>query len=224
MPRLAAAAGCLALVASIAAPGAGAQIIRPPARPPEPSAWVAFSVGLLQPLTVDDGSTQSTWRFGNSVQYRVALEKPIQNQSSIGLTATLARAPLSYEPFAGGGLPACPGTCDADANITQLFGTFHAGGSAIGLHQVIELSLGATLYSDFRTRSGDRLPPASSDADLSLQIGYGFGYTLSPLLQIELVQDLGLGVHQRTGLSGGSNAVARLYTTRIGLRYGLGQR
>ena len=86
-----------------------------------------------------------------------------------------------------------------------------------------EIGLGATMYSNFRTRAGgERLPPASPDVDVALAIGYGFGYVLSPNMQLNLVQDLSLSLHQRTGLAGGTSATSQQYTTRIGLRVGLG--
>jgi hypothetical protein len=175
---------------------------------------------------VNDGTTGATWDFGNAVQYRVSFEMPVQNQSTLGITATLARVPLTYRGWAVAGGPAftpCPSGCDADANITQLLASFHAGGSAIGFHQVIELAAGGTAYSNFRERAGGvRLPPSNPDIDFSIGIGYGFGFTLAPAMQITLVQDFALTMHQRDRLAGGENALSRQFTTRLGMRFGLG--
>jgi len=201
-----------------------AQIVRPPAAFTEPIAWAGFSLGFLQLPSVRDGSTGATWRFGDALQYRVSLEKAIQNQSSIGLTATFARVPLTYVPFSGIA-SGCISSCDADANVTQVQGVFHAGGSSIGFHQILEISAGVTAYSNFRARqSGTRLPPNDPDFDLAFALGGGFGYTVSPNVQLNLVQDLALSVHQRTGLSGGERSLWYHYTTRLGARFGLGQK
>jgi hypothetical protein len=99
--------------------------------------------------------------------------------------------------------------------------TFHAGGSTVGFHQIIDLSLGAIGYSAFRARtSGAKLPPTQLDPDLAASIGYGFGYTLTPDMQITLVQEGLLTVHQRTGLSGGENTIGRQFVLRLGTRFG----
>ena len=218
----------VAVIALALCSRAEAQIIRPAPRAPQPIGWASFSLGIWRPQAVNDGTTKSVWNFSDAVQYRVSLEKPLQSQATIGITATLARASLSYETGAGSEAgAACPSTCDADANISQLLASFHAGGGGfgIGLHQVIELGLGATMYSNFRSRSGgERLPPSSPDIDLALAIGYGLGYSLSPTMQLNLVQDLALVLHQRTGLAGGTSATSQQYTTRIGLRVGLGSK
>jgi hypothetical protein len=211
----------LAAIALSMAPMVGrAQIGRRPARAPEPKTWLSVSVGVMELSDVRDGSTNSDWLFGNSVQYRVSLELPIQNQSTFGISGAFARVPLTYEPL---GLisPTCSPSCDADATVTQLMATFHAGRSAIGFHQIIDLSLGAIGYSGFRARaSGERLPPRQLDADLAGGIGYGFGYTFSPDMQITLVQEGFLSVHQRTGVAGGENTIGRQFVLRLGTRFG----
>jgi hypothetical protein len=213
-----------ACFAVVAARTGGAQIIRQPTRVAEPASWMGFSVGFFQPQAVLDGTTGSAWQFGDALQYRVALEKSIQNQSAVGLTATFARIGMTYASL-GNLSGVCAGSCDADANVTQLLATFHAGGSVIGFHQVIDLAAGATGYYNFRERTtGQRLAPKNVDLDFAMSIGYGFGYTFSPTTQFELVQDFGLGMHQREGLSGQDRTIGYQYTTRLGVRFGLGMR
>ena len=175
--------------------------------------------------TIHDGTTKSEWNFSDAVQYRVSLEKPLQGQGTIGLTGTLARAALTYQNTAGSLLGPCDVGCDATANISQIMATFHAGGTGIGLHQVIELGLGGTVYSNFRAeRDGEQLPPKTPDVDLVVALGYGVGYALSPMMQLNLVQDFTLSLHQRTGISGSTSATSQQYITRIGLRVGLGSK
>ena len=200
---------------------ARAQIGRPVAQVPEPKSWMSISVGVMNLSDVHDGSTNSDWQFGNTVQYRFSLEMPVQFQSTIGVSGAFARVPLTYVPLAATGSPGCSFSCDADATVTQLMLTFHAGRSAIGFHQIIDISLGAVGYSGFRARlSGERLPPRQLDADLAGGIGYGFGYSLSPDMQITLVQEGFLSVHQRTNVAGNEDTIGRQFVLRLGTRFG----
>ena len=200
---------------------AQAQIGRPVARVTEPKSWLSFSVGVMDLSDVHDGSTNTVWEFGNTVQYRISFEIPVQNQSTFGVSGSFARAPLTYVREAALGPPFCVPSCDADATVTQLLATFHAGRGAIGFHQIIDLSLGATGYSGFRARtSGERLAPFQLDADLAGGIGYGFGYSFSPDMQITLVQEGFLSVHQRTNVAGNEDTIGRQFVLRLGTRFG----
>lgn len=210
----------LAVVAVLGANAAQGQVIRRPSTGGGPAAYTLMGVGLLRTGTVVDGSTGSSWDFGDGVQYRVSLEKAIQNQSSVGVALTFGRLPLIYTS----NVDLQCSSCDADATITQLMGTFHVGGDSPGIHQVIDIDVGATMYSAFRERATGRKLSPSSDTDLAFSIGGGVGYTLSPGFQIELVQQFGGSVHQRTGLSGNADTIVRSYVTRLGVRFGLGAR
>jgi len=200
---------------------AHAQIGRPAPRVPQPKSWMSLSVGVMDLSDVHDGSTDSDWQFGNTVQYRVSLEMPVQYQSTIGVSGSFARVPLTYVPLGGTGRPGCAFSCDADATVTQLMATFHAGRNTIGFHQIIDISLGAIGYSGFRARnSGERLAPRQLDADLAGGIGYGFGYTFSPDMQITLVQEGFLSVHERTNVAGNEDTIGRQFVLRLGTRFG----
>lgn len=211
----------IAIIASvICATTATAQIGRQPPRAPQPSGWLSMSVGVMEISDVHDGSTNSDWFFGNAVQYRLSYEIPVQNQSTFGITGSFARVPLTYESLAPI-FVGCASPCDADATITQLMATFHAGHNAPGFHQIIDLSLGAIGYSSFRARaSGEQLPPRALDADLAAGIGYGFGYTFAPDMQVTLVQEGFLSLHQRTGVTGGEDTIGRQFVLRLGTRFG----
>ena len=56
--------------------------------------------------------------------------------------------------------------------------------------------------------------------DLSGGVGYGFGYAFSPDMQITLVQEGFLSVHQRTGVAGGESTLGRQFILRLGTRFG----
>lgn len=178
------------------------------------------SAGLLSMGAVTDGSTGSTWDFGSgSTIYRATLEKTIQPGSAFGVAAGYAPVALRYttsNPLAGG----CT-TCDATAQIYQALAFFHSGAGA-GFHQIIELTVGSTIYSDFKEKStGAQLAPTKADPDLSFSFAYGFGYGFSPGTDIEIIQELGDALHQKTNLPSNANSLNRISVTRIGLRWGI---
>jgi hypothetical protein len=208
----------LIAVSVLYAATANAQLGRFPRRSAEPRVWGGFTVGLTQPFTVSDGTTGSTWDFGSAIQYRATLEKTLQPGSSFGVAVGLTQTPLTYS---GGVVGGC-GSCDASANIYQVLALVHAG-TGNGFHQVLELAGGATAYTNFQRSGGGTLPPDKPDYDLSFSFGYGFAYGLSPTSDIEVVQEVGTTIHQRTGLSASANNLPRIYVTRLGMRIGLGR-
>ena len=68
-------------------------------RTTEPAYWVSGGIGTFNAQRVHDGSSNSTWDFGQktSWQYRVSVEKAIQNQSSIGIVGSFAHVPFTYQ-------------------------------------------------------------------------------------------------------------------------------
>jgi hypothetical protein len=187
-------------------------------RAAEPPQWVSLSLGFMQPFTVRDGTTRSTWEFSSAVQLRAAYEQRIRHGGAIGLAAGFATVPLTY--YAGVPRPGCGNACDAEASVTQVLATFRSGGS-LGFHQLFELAIGGTGYGSFRqTEGGAALPPDGTDIDLTVAIGYGFGYGMSPSTHFFVVQDVGTALHQRTGLTARESSFPRIYVTRIGARVG----
>jgi hypothetical protein len=208
----------LLLVLAIILPSsASAQIIRRGGMPfQEPTTFVSFGVGLLQPWGLSDGTTNSTWDFSDATQFAVALERNFGAGASLGVRGTTARVPLRYTSVIGG--------TDADANVSQLLGSLHIT-SGSQFHTVLELSAGATAYYNFKARGSDAsIGPSGADADFSFGFGYGVGYNLTPRFSVDVVQDQITTLHQKTGLSAGESTSARLTTTRIVARFGLGAR
>jgi len=205
----------LIMLAAAAAPAAGQ--VRFPTAPARPTAWTSLSVGLYQLQDMYDPESNSTWDFGNIVQFRGTIERDFQRGMSLGVAGTLARAPLTY----GGG--ECPNFCDADLTLWQALGVFRiGGGTSFGLHQVIELAAGVSGFSNFSQRGGGSIGPGTV-IDPTLMIGYGLGYSFSPNMQFTLVQEVGLMMHDRGDRPAGDESnVPRTYATRIGLRFGLG--
>jgi hypothetical protein len=198
---------------------ADAQVRRRAPVVSEPSMWGSLSVGLYGANGISDGATNSTWDFGEgtSWQLRAALEKALQNQFSLGGVLTYVDVPFVYVG------PSC-GRCDAHLDLTSLGVSFHAGGSQ-GLHQVLEVSAGAAIYSNLKRDSdGAKLAPTDGSVDPFFTFGYGFGYTFNPTMQVSIVQDYGLVLHERKGLANNESNTLTQRTTRLNFRMGFGNR
>jgi hypothetical protein len=193
---------------------AGAQINRPRYGVPAPSVWVSGGAALQQGFSVADGTTGSVWQFGNATTYGAALEKTVGNGLLLGVRGSNGLIPLNYSS------PSV--SVNANAQVSQLFGTLRLV-SGRGFHSVLELSAGATYYSNFRTQAAStRLPPLNGDTDFSFAFGYGFGYSFSPRMSVDVVQDVTTSVHQKDGLNPGDDSTIRMHGTRVMGRIGLG--
>lgn len=212
----------LLALATLITPVAGAQIIRRGGMPfQQPTTFVSFGVGLLQPWIVNDGTTNSVWEFSDATQFAVAVERNFGGGASFGVRGTTARVPLRYTSVVGGdgvfGM-------DSDGSVSQLLGSLHVA-SGSQLHTVLELSAGATVYYNFRARNSDAsVGPRNADTDFSFGFGYGVGYNFTPRFSVDVVQDQLTTLHQKTGLGAGESTSARLTTTRLIGRFGLGAR
>jgi opacity protein-like surface antigen len=210
----------VAIVAIVAgARPADAQIVRLPVRTNQPRVWTQLSAGMLNVGDVADGRTNTVWRFSDGFQYRGTIEYDIRRGSAVGLS--VAHAPsveMAYRDPDG-----C-GECDASAAITTVAALFHAGGTALGLHQVLEVQVGVARYHAFDIDAAVSTPPPEADTDLSLGLAYGLGFVLSPRWQLSLVQDYAQVFHQRDGLSGDTRRNVSHSTTRLGVRYGFAMR
>jgi len=202
---------------------AQSQVRRRVSRAPEPSAWITGSIGLFNGNDVSDGSTNSVWDFGRASvpQYRLAVEKGFGRTSSIGVTGSYVHAPFTY--FGSGGDESCA-RCAAHLDVVSLGASFHVGGG-LGLHQVLEGSAGALQYRNLK-RDDDKtaLDPVDGNVDPYFTFGYGFGYTLNSTTQISVVQDFGLAIHERKGLTSEDSNTLTQRTLRLNLRYGFGNR
>jgi hypothetical protein len=196
---------------------AAAQIIRPGSYGTRPNAFTSLSIGWAQTAEICDQPSNACWRFLGAPQWRVSLEKPVGRGAAFGVAGTLSRPELTYQ---GSGLGGCL-SCDAHANLTQILATLRIGGGEIGFHQVIDLAGGVTLFHNFsQTSDGTRLGPGNTTSDPTFSLGYGFGFGFSQKAELMLVQEYGLVIHKNHMTS--SNNTAQQYTTRVGLRFGLG--
>lgn len=211
------------------APSLYAQRRIPGIRVPEPSTWVTAGVGLFTGNGVNDGATESTWDFGNSTnfQYRGSLERSTGNQASFGIVGTYVRVPFEYT--SGGLVPppgaaTCPGGCDARLDMMTLSAIYRIGGGR-GFHQMLEGNAGMVWYRNLtRESDGAALPPTGGNLDPIFSLGWGFGYGLSANTHINLVQDLGITLHEKKGLATGVRNANSVRTLRFTARFGFGSR
>lgn len=196
----------------------------------DPSIWVSGGIAGFTGQGVNDGKTESAWDFGRSTswQYRASLEKSIQNQSTFGIIGTYVRVPFVYLAGTSASLPGSGGgarctQCDAHLDMMTLAATFHIGGGK-GFHQVIDASAGIAAYRNLeRDSDGVSLAPADGNMDPIFSIGYGFGYGLNENTQINLVQDYGITLHEKSGLANGVSNTNTVRALRASLRFGFGR-
>lgn len=208
-----------------------AQVFKVAGRSAEPMVWASLGVGLTRSQDVIDGSTQSSWRFGNgtTLQYRGALEWAMKNNNAIGVVVTHASVPFTYETRTGGTTPvevdpSCTPECDAKMTINSAWGTFHTGGGA-GVHPVLEGGIGYTWYRSLENDdTGDAIIGTGTDKDFSFYLGTGIGYQVGSRFTISLVQDFGFSRHQGEGLDNDERTTAQQRTTRLSVRAGFASR
>lgn len=214
---------CSMLLIFAGTPGAvHAQIGRQrPTAPTDPGYWVGLSIGYVDGITTTDEATGATWAFGYTSQLRATAEKTLSQGVTLGVAAGYASAPLTYRSatsFNGD----CPGSCLANADITQYLAFVRGGGgpAGTGFRGTFSGEGGVTQFSKFRDRTTKTsLPPASGSYDLTLGFGAGFGYRMSRLSELYLDQSYDFVFHKQSS-SVTNQSVPRLLTLRGGFRFG----
>lgn len=196
--------------------GASAQIIRGGRFGlRDPQTWVSATFGWQSGWTVRDGTTDSRWDLGDTQQYGASIERAVTGGVSVGVRANTSQPSVRYTTS---GLT----QRDADARVTQALGVVHVT-TGRDIRSVFELGLGSTIYSNFRERvTGQAIGPAKTDADFLFVFVYGLGYSFSRNFHVDVVQDVGRSLHQKTGLAAGEDTSARISSTRLVARYGFG--
>ena len=182
----------------------------------DPQTWVSAGIGWQNGWTVFDGTTQSRWDFGDTQQYGLSIERAVNGGITLGVRAATAQPSLNFLNTTGS-----PLTRQADARVTQALGVVHVT-TGRDIRSVFELGLGSTIYSGIRERGTDARLGPSTDADFTFVFSYGLGYSFSRKFHIDVVQDIGTSLHQKTGLSAGEDTSIRISNTRLVARLGLG--
>lgn len=215
--------------------GAGTLSAQMPRRPSaytnNPAFWITAGISGFRANVVNDGTSASTWNFGNSTNfaYRGSIEKGGNNGSSFGLAGSWSQVPFSYSstgntPVAGVGGVQCANnlSCDAHLDLMTLVATFHSG-AGIGFHQVLELNGGVVAYRNLKRDSdGAKLSPSGGNIDPLFALGYGFGYGLSDRTNLDILSDYSFALHERKGLSNGTSNTNSMPGLRVSLRMGFG--
>lgn len=198
----------------------------------DPDYWVSGGIGGVRGDGVNDGSTSSTWNFGNStnLQYRASLEKGLTNGSSFGVSGSYSRVPFVYSsnlavPLPGGvsGTRCGAAGCNAHLDMMTFLGMLHYG-SGMGLHSIVELSGGIVTYNDLERDSDGEKLAGGSNVDPLFTFGWGLGYGISNRTNLDVVWDWSIGLHERNGQSNGVSNTNTMPALRVQLRMGFGQR
>jgi len=192
---------------------AGAQISRRPIGGAAQPNWIGGGVVISQAFVLRDGVTNSDWAFDGGLGYTASFERPTQGGMTIGLEGTYATPSLVYTSSTGA--VNCTGGCSATGTVMQIMGLVHSPNS-YSFHPAYQLTVGATGFSNFRDQtSNSQIGPQSTDYDFSFAIGYGLGFGLSSTTSIEVLQEIGTVLHQRTGLAAGSGNYPRMLATKL---------
>ena len=181
--------------------------------------WFGGGVSVFQQYSLRDGVTNATWQFDAGLGYTASFEHPTQSGLTIGLQGTYATPGVLYSGGASTDAVSCAGGCDATARVTQIMGLVHSGNS-YSFHPVYQLTAGATGFSNFRQRTTNAaIGPTAPDYDFSFAVAYGLGFGLSSNAAVEVVQEIGTVLHQRTGLAAGSGNYPRMGVTRLTAKF-----
>jgi hypothetical protein len=195
----------------------GAQIIRGGQLAlRDPQTWISAGVGWQSGWTVSDGTTASRWELGDSQQYGLSIERTVKSGITLGVRAATSQPSMDFASVTAGEL-----IRQADIRVSQALGVIHVT-TGRDIRSVFELGVGSTIYSGFRERRTDARLGPSTDADFTFVFSYGLGYSFSRSFHIDVVQDLGTSLHQKTGLAAGDDTSMRISSTRVIARLGLG--
>jgi hypothetical protein len=192
---------------------AGAQIIRRPIGGPTAPNWIGGGVAISNAFILRDGVTNSDWAFDGGLGYTASFEHPTQGGMMIGVQGTYATPSMIYTSSTGA--VNCAGGCPATGTVMQIMGLIHSPNS-YSFHGAYQLTVGATGFSSFRDQaSNSQLGPKGTDYDFSFAIGYGLGVGVSSRIAVEVMQEIGTVLHQRTGLTAGSGNYPRMFATKL---------
>jgi hypothetical protein len=175
--------------------------------------WIGGGVAISNAFTLRDGVTNSDWAVDGGLGYTASFEHPTQGGMTIGVQGTYATPSMIYTSSTGA--VNCSGGCSATGTVMQIMGLIHSPNS-YSFHGVYQLTAGATGFSRFRDQSSNsQIGPKSTDYDFSFAIGYGLGVGVSSTLGIEVMQEIGTVLHQKTGLTAGSGNYPRMLATKL---------
>jgi len=185
----------------------------------EPGYWVGLSIGYLEGITTSDEATGAIWQFGYTSQLRATLEKTVSPGVTLGVIAGYATAPLTYQSAQISSV--CPGSCLANADITQYMAFVRGGGrTGTGFRGTYNAEGGVTQFSKFRDRTTHSpLTAGSGSYDFTFGFGGGFAYGMNRMSELYIEQSYDFVFHKQSS-SSTNQTVPRLLTFRGGFRIG----
>ena len=192
---------------------APAQILALPTSSSEPGNWIAGGVALLNATGMRDDSRNAYWNVPSVTGYRIAIDKSYGAGATIGAAVTWSNPTMTISSTAAGG---CPTGCQASANFIHYQLTYRSGGYARGTWPVAEIAAGGLRVGDVRTGGTTASPDRTL---LTMSAGAGIAFATSSHFQIELVQE-----YSSIFAGGGFTGAATQWNTRVGMRFGFGNR
>lgn len=179
--------------------------------------WFAsIGTGFLIPDIIDDDASSSTWDFDAGFTLRGTIEREVARGVALGVVFNYARLPMIYSSTAT--TSTCT-RCFGEGTISN-YGAIARIGGGPGLHQIIDLFIGAIRYGNFEQKSPRTTLPPSSNTDFAFGAGYGLGYSLSTDWALTFVQDGLYAFHERSESPQAGSRLARHFNTRLGVRVG----
>ncbi|HYW29994.1 MAG TPA: hypothetical protein VE869_00710, partial [Gemmatimonas sp.] len=126
--------------------------------------WISGGANAVVLSDINDGASRSVWKFGSdpALLVRGALEKSLDEATTIGLAVAYGKVDLTLTPLAGTQAPLDPAAdllpaqcqpgCSAQVDLWSAMLQFRSGGGP-GFHTFFEGNGGVTSFRNMRTRA-----------------------------------------------------------------------
>ena len=192
---------------------APAQILSLPGYSSDAGTWIAAGASLLNATGIRDDSRGAYWNVQSVTGYRVAIDKAYGSGATLGATLTWSNPTMTITTGPTG---TCPTGCQASANFQHYQLTYRSGETKRGTAPVAELAAGGLRIADVRA-NGTQVSPDRTL--LTLEAGAGLALATSSRFQFEIVQE-----YHWIFAGGGFGGAATQWATRLGIRFGFGNR
>lgn len=201
------------VVLALASSAGQAQVLPLPRPSGTPSYWVTAGGSFFNMRSFAGGDDGATWDFGDGFQFRASVERRVRRDITIGLAGTFARLPVDITDGGCGG-------CESDVNMMQgLALARFGGGDGYGFYNALELSGGVARFENFADAGAG--PPTEAYRTMvpSFAASYGLGYSFWRGLDLALVQEFGLLIHEPVEGAFNDTSFPRFTSTRLEIRY-----
>ncbi|MBI3790352.1 MAG: hypothetical protein HY275_05690 [Gemmatimonadetes bacterium] len=190
-----------------------AQILSLPTYSTEPGNFIGGGVSFLNATSFRDDSRNAGWNVNSVMGYRVSIDKVMSSGVTLGATVTWSNPAMVVSTTA---LGACPTTCQASASFQHYQLAYRSGGSGRGTWPVAELAIGGLRLSDAHANGASIAPDRTV---FTTSAGFGVAFATSNIFQFEVVQE-----YTSIFAGGGFSGAGTQWSTRVGIRYGFGNR